>query len=214
MLTYLEYHKDARHVIQIHDTEVAARSGNYLIAKSEVPEHVPGYEYEHTITVHVVNNEGIVTESSSIRNNPQAARLLEENAALKRMNMNDTEKYAKLDKISTPIAELKDARILKLKEECTAAIYAGFTSGTNEFGFNEKDQANFTQQLLLIVSGDTADIRWKTKNNGVQVFTVPEFQQVINDATAHKVTQQEKYWQLEAQVLAATLNAEVDAIIW
>ncbi|WP_088007855.1 hypothetical protein [Indiicoccus explosivorum] len=27
MLTYLEYHKDARHVIQIHDTEVAARSG-------------------------------------------------------------------------------------------------------------------------------------------------------------------------------------------
>lgn len=109
----------------------------------------------------------------------------------------------------------KGDKLLSIKEACTNSIFNGFiASNGNEYGFNELDQANFTQQTILILSGDTRPIRWKTRNNGVVEHTVGEFQAVINDAAAHKLAQQEKYWALETQILSATTVEEIEAVVW
>lgn len=115
---------------------------------------------------------------------------------------------------SLSLDELKTLRILKLKEECSNSIYKGFTSGVNTFGFNETDQVNFTQQLLVVVSGQSSDIQWKSKNNGVVTLSVNEFKQVIVDAEFHKRVQQQKYWSIEKDILDATDKESVKSIVW
>lgn len=114
------------------------------------------------------------------------------------------------------LIEDKTSKLNELKAACTDAIHKGFTSTLKgyEFGFNEHDQANFTQQLLLIVNGQADNIQWKTKNAGVVNLTVEDFNIIINDSKNHKLAQQQKYWELENQVNNATTKQEVESIIW
>lgn len=140
--------------------------------------------------------------------------ILKDIEALKVFNHTPSQIYDSLDKASIPVEELKAARIVKLKEECSNAIYEGFTSQGFSFGFNESDQANFTQQLILVVAGQTENIPWKTKNASIQIFTPEQFKQVVIDAKNHKLENQEKYWSLEAEVHVAFTNKEVDVIRW
>lgn len=133
--------------------------------------------------------------------------------------LNANQRYLQLDKFDISLDELKQFKLEQLKYFCSEALYAGFISSINEyeFGFNELDQANFTQQTLLIVAAGgnyTAPIAWKTKNLGVVELTVTDFNTIINEAAAHKLTQQNKYWQLEQEVLQAAAPNEVDAIVW
>lgn len=100
--------------------------------------------------------------------------------------------------------EARTRKIEELKIKCSEAIYNGFTSVSTgyEFGFNERDQDNFYQQLLLIVAGtDTSDIQVKTKNNGVVLLTIDQFKQVVFESQEHKVFNQNKFWDLEQMVL-------------
>lgn len=114
--------------------------------------------------------------------------------------------------------EVKNNKINELKAACQQAIFEGFTVTLNSesfsFGFNELDQMNFTQQLILIVSGDASDVKWKTQNAGVQTFSINEFMQVIEAGKNHKLAQQTKYWQLEQQVINAASVEEVEAVNW
>lgn len=113
------------------------------------------------------------------------------------------------------LTEKRNLKIEELKKACSEAVYAGFASTIgHEFGFNEHDQANFTQQMLLILNGNTAPIHWKTKNAGVVTLTLEEFNTVIEDSKNHKITQQQKFWQLEAQAKAAISEAELNLISW
>ena len=120
---------------------------------------------------------------------------------------------------SEKFKETFDRKIAELKAACTNAIYEGFTSvatGFN-FGFNQHDQENFTQQMLLIVASNgnyTDQIRWKTKEGTVEPLTVSKFISLTNEAAVHKTTQQDKYWVLEQQVLKATTVEEIEAVIW
>ncbi|WP_309087241.1 hypothetical protein [Domibacillus sp.] len=146
--------------------------------------------------------------------NEELAFLKKKNEELEAKFKTASEKYDALDKEATPLSELKELRIAKLKEECSAAIYEGFTSGQYKFGFNERDQENFTQRMLTIVAGAVGPFDWKTKNAGVVSLIKEEFVTAINDAEAHKIAKQKKYWALEAQILAAETNAEIDAVTW
>lgn len=119
-----------------------------------------------------------------------------------------------VDKMDILMEDLRTLRIEKLKEECSQAIYDGFFVGENHFGFNEHDQANFTQQLLLVVAGQSSPIHWKTKNKGVIELTADEFKAVCQAAEVHKRSEQEKYWTLEQQILAATTAGEIKAVEW
>lgn len=114
---------------------------------------------------------------------------------------------------------LKDARICLLKDECSQAIYNGFLSESTGyyFGFNQLDQINLTQQMLLILTdtnNQITEVHWKTKNAGVVTFTKQEFLQIVEEAKQHKLTQQQKYWNLEKQILNATDKATIESIVW
>lgn len=114
-----------------------------------------------------------------------------------------------------PLDFVKEKKIEELKQACTNAIYEGFTAiNGHTYGFNQHDQMNFTQQMMLISQGSTSDILWKTKDAGVVTHTVEEFMQVVEDVKNHKSTQQQKYWDLEQQVLTATTKEEVLNIKW
>lgn len=133
--------------------------------------------------------------------------------------LNADERYQQLDILTISLEELKQFKLEQLKYFCSSAIYEGFTSSINnyEFGFNEVDQANFTQQTLLIVAADgnyTSTISWKTKNVGVVDLTLTDFNAIVNEAATHKLAQQNKYWALEEEVRNATTPDEVDAIVW
>ena len=140
-------------------------------------------------------------------------------AELENKLLNADERYQQLDILTISLEELKQFKLEQLKYFCSAAIYDGFISSINnyEFGFNEVDQANFTQQTLLIVAAGgnyTSSIAWKTKNAGVVDLTVTNFNAIVHEAAAHKLAQQNKYWELEQEVRNATTPDEVDAIVW
>lgn len=119
---------------------------------------------------------------------------------------------------STTLEELKQARINLLKDECSEAIYEGFTSSLGyEFGFQPHDQINFTQQMLLIVADKNSEItiiQWKTKNQGIVKLTKEEFLQIVEEAKQHKLNQQQKYWMKEELVLVAQSKEEIQLITW
>jgi hypothetical protein len=133
------------------------------------------------------------------------------------LTMTADQRYKALDITKADVETVRAAKIEQLKEQCTEAIYKGFTSVSleKEFGFNDKDQDNFSQQYLLVVSGDNngEDVPWKTKT-GVTKMTELQFRVLVGESKNHKVANQTKYWQLEAKVLAAKTNAEVDAVVW
>lgn len=118
------------------------------------------------------------------------------------------------DKTDISIDDLKLLKINVLKENCSEAIYDGFTVQGMHLGMNNHDQQNLTQQLLLIVAGQTENVQWNTKNVGVVELTPAQFSGVANAAKNHKMAEQAKYWGLEQSVVVATSNEEVKTIIW
>lgn len=114
------------------------------------------------------------------------------------------------------IGHCKQDRISQLGYDCQNTIYSGFT-GTNghQYQFEDKDQANLTQQMLFLVNDPTImSVSWKTLDVGVISHTRDEFLQVCKDANNFKSSNFGKYWTLEAQVNSATTEDEINAIVW
>lgn len=169
----------------------------------------------YKVNIETKQLEFVYNENTNIGEKP----LVEQIKELKNQLFTADERYQSLNKSAISIEELKQYKILQLKELCSNTIYQGFTSSVNGyiFGFSEHDQANMAQQTLLIVASNgnyTSPIQWKTKNNGVVNLTVDEFNIIINEAASHKLTQQNKYWDLEQQVLLAETLEDVDVIVW
>lgn len=224
-MAYVEYHNETKLVVAIYEDEPSEITDEYSIAYTD--KYVSGDEFELSIYINEVDEESNVTSDCSIKNNPNAKFLLEENSKLKEqiqiLSTNADDAYKNADKVNTDTETLRYLKIQQLKYLCTNDIYNGFTSSVvneegfaYEFGFNQHDQQNFDQQYLLIVSGDNNAelIKWKTLNFGIVEFKEDEFKQIIYDATYHKVTMQSKYWMLESQVLSATTNEEIDKVNW
>lgn len=112
---------------------------------------------------------------------------------------------------------IKEQKIAELNELCEQTILAGFTSQTTGhfYRFNEYDQMNFTQQMLLLLADPgITEVAWKTEDAGVITHTRENFLAVTREAEVHKRGLMERYWALKAQVLAATTKEEVDAVNW
>ncbi|ETT50439.1 MULTISPECIES: hypothetical protein [Paenibacillus] len=78
---YVQYYEETGNVVTISTTEPPA-SDVYAVAKTEKDK--PGDEFTYTITVLNVDIEKRIIDSDySVLNNPKAARLLADNAALK-----------------------------------------------------------------------------------------------------------------------------------
>lgn len=127
-----------------------------------------------------------------------------------------TDLYEMTKTVDMPLRERKEIKILELKEQCTAAVTAGFASSTldHSFGFKQHDQDNFTQQLAAIAAGMKGNVRWKTLDAGTVEFTVEEFLSIIQDGKIHRETQQALYWDLEQQVASAEKANQLHEIKW
>lgn len=80
---YVQYHKATGNVVAITPEEPTVAEG-YAVAKTE--KYKPGDEFTYTITVLAVSETGDIDSDFSVLNNPQAAQLLADNAALKAEN--------------------------------------------------------------------------------------------------------------------------------
>lgn len=92
-MVYLEYHKETKQVIEIHNIQPTL-SSDYDFALSE--KFVVGNEFELTIWINEVDENKNLISYSAIRNNPNAKRLLEENKQFKETNMLLTSELAKV----------------------------------------------------------------------------------------------------------------------
>lgn len=79
-MVYLEYEKTTKQVVQIHEV-IPTVERNYDYVKSDT--FVLGDEFEKNIFINEINEEKEVVSFAVIRNNPNAQRLLRENAELK-----------------------------------------------------------------------------------------------------------------------------------
>lgn len=115
------------------------------------------------------------------------------------------------------IESLKDEKINEINANCENTILAGFTSSSTgySYDFTNYDQMNITQQMLLLVSDPTiASIQWKTQDAGIVSLTRDQFLQIANEANDHKRVNIGKYWTLKSQVQSATMEDEINAIVW
>jgi hypothetical protein len=126
-----------------------------------------------------------------------------------------SELYNQMKTLPLGIEELQFFKLQQLKEECSRVIYEGFVApNTHIYGFNDLDQANFTQQMLLILQGSPGPFNWKTKDAGVVSHTLAEFQEVIGAAAGHKQVQQTHFWELEQALYQTQSKEEIDRIDW
>ncbi|MDF1507619.1 hypothetical protein PZE06_05415 [Robertmurraya sp. DFI.2.37] len=80
---FLEYEVNTRQVVEIHENIPELKQGyDYAITS----EFEIGDEFEKTIWINIVDENKNLLSYSAIRNNPNAKRLLEENALLKAQN--------------------------------------------------------------------------------------------------------------------------------
>lgn len=94
-MVYLEYELVTKQVVQIHDAMPTVSDGyDYAISQDKTlvdnngneivsNDFKSGDEFEQTIWINLVDENKNLLSYSAIRNNPQAKRLLQENAELK-----------------------------------------------------------------------------------------------------------------------------------
>lgn len=104
-MPYLEYEKTTKQVVQIHENVPASHEYYNVVFTDDFK---VGDEFEFTIWINEVNEEGNLISHSAIRNNPNATRLLEENyqlkldnEKLKREDLNNKEAIAELYLMTT-----------------------------------------------------------------------------------------------------------------
>lgn len=87
-MAYLEYRKEDKLVVDIHENEPTEIPEGHRIAYHN--EFEPGHEYEFVIYVNEVDENGVVTSTEEIRQNPkivieQLKTLQKENLELKNL---------------------------------------------------------------------------------------------------------------------------------
>ena len=180
---------------------------------------------EHGLTVAETSQEFEIQknkfEGGSVVPNPNYVAPQMSEAELLQQFKSAKQVYAETAPTSVSLDAYKALRIEALKEDCTEAIYEGFNSPSTgaAFGFNQNDQMNFTQLSVRILaaggaSAYTKPIQWKTKSGAIVTLTLEQFNKLLDEAEAHKIEKQTKFWQLEAQVLAAKDAGQVKAINW
>ncbi len=84
MLYYLEYEESTHIVTKIHTDMPSSVPTGHLVASSE--DYPPGLEIENVITVDTVNQDGIVTASSTTKQTAPAYQLLTKISQLEQSN--------------------------------------------------------------------------------------------------------------------------------
>lgn len=124
--------------------------------------------------------------------------------------------------INKPVFDLvqyKEDKKNEVRKACSAAIIAGFTSTAFDdierlFGFDMEDQANWTQNLVLIASGiATTTVNVKYKGGELTPISIDKFKLLVQDMMVHKEGKITKCDHHEHQIDIMTTKEEVDALI-
>ncbi len=123
--------------------------------------------------------------------------------------------------INKPLFDLEKYKEKKkngVRKACNAEIISGFTStafdGTERlFGFDITDQANWTQNLILIASGiatETVNVKYKTGE--LTPISIDKFKLLVQDMISHKEGKITKCDYYENQIDAMNTKEEVDKL--
>lgn len=127
-------------------------------------------------------------------------------------DLNDWKEKKTFDEIIEPY-RIEKAK--QLSAECELVIKEGFYVGEDFFAFQDKDQANFNQQLSLMIVDDTIlEVLWKTENNGIKPFPREEFIEVCKTGEQHKRQHISNYWNIKEYVMTHQFSSleELQAI--
>jgi hypothetical protein len=119
-----------------------------------------------------------------------------------------------------PLDVLKQRKLEELWKSCNDTILAGFHSSASGadilYGFDEQDQSNLTQQMVMIANGlVTEPIYWKGKGLvDLLPYTIAQFKQLCGDGQSHKLTNMMRYYPLKDIGMNAATKEELDAIVW
>lgn len=127
--------------------------------------------------------------------------------------------------ISQPIAnptEIQDYqtnKILELNTACNNEILGGFSSSAtgavHQYKFDMEYQANMAQEgMMLALDSTITAVDWPTVDAGVVTHSRDQFIQLCKDSKTIKETKLYRYFNLKAQVLAATTIDAVNAFLW
>lgn len=115
------------------------------------------------------------------------------------------------------IAILKQKKIAEFHNLCTETIMLGFTSRSMgyQYGFNELDQMNMTQQMLLFLNKpELTIVDWKTEDAGVITHTRQQFLTVVTEADTHKRGWINYYWNKKIEINNQTTVEGVHSVEW
>ncbi|WP_394137422.1 hypothetical protein [Cytobacillus oceanisediminis] len=143
---------------------------------------------------------------------------------LKSKQLTANDRYIALDKVNTPLEELKVAKMEQLDEMCNLSIINGFEhviNGVNYlFSCSVTAKANFQGSDTLFKDGLITEAEWTVINvetgkveriliNQTQFneLKLKVFQHINNNISKFRNT-------LQPQVEAAISNEEVDAVVW
>lgn len=120
---------------------------------------------------------------------------------------------------SLQLQQAQNAKIGDLNSKCNQTILSGFASSalsvSHNYDFDYEAQMNFSGMMNAVnASIAPASITWKTTDAGNLAHTQAQFKQLYADGMNFKNTQITKYWNLKAQVLAATTVSQVNTITW
>ena len=86
------------------------------------------------------------------------------------------------------ISFMLESVVKRLMVECDRIVDSGFHSSVKDasYAFSQADQANFTQQLTLLLVTDAQEVIWRTRDKGLLPHTREEFIDVCKDGEKHK----------------------------
>ncbi|XQD02728.1 hypothetical protein ACNSOF_21290 (plasmid) [Bacillus subtilis] len=118
-----------------------------------------------------------------------------------------------VESYSLVLETAKRKKLEELNYECNQRILSGFEYEGYVFQFNEKDQANFLQQLsLLLLDDSVSTVVWKTENEGVQQFTREQFIEACKCGESHKRNNISHYWELKDYVNSLNSVEEIQKV--
>lgn len=99
----------------------------------------------------------------------------------------------------------KNYIIERLSEECETTIKQGFYSQRMNcyFGFSDKDQLNFNQQLSLVImdiNNEVTEIAWKSEDKGVLLLSKEDFLAVCKEGEKHKRFHISMFWKIKNKI--------------
>lgn len=113
---------------------------------------------------------------------------------------------------------VKSEKYRELTDACNKSILAGFKTTDGLFyQFEEKDQANFTQQtILLIMDSNISKVIWESgKNDGkFKEYSKEEFMNIVAQAQKHKSDNISKLAVLRAKLGTTKTVEEIKCISW